>query len=74
MVKVSISLVDGSLQEYSEGDNFVSRLKLLQSQGYQGKTLVHELISDDWGPPPRFVHIKGTTSEGSKVDVQIPYE
>lgn len=64
MVKVSISLVNGSLQEYSEGDNFVSRLKLLQSQGYQGKALVHELISDDWGSSAKICSYKRNNFRG----------
>ena len=73
MIEVSIKLVDGGLQEYTEGDCFVSRLDSLQRQGYEGKKLVHELITDDWGAPPIYVDITGTTSKGTAINIRIPY-
>lgn len=74
MIKVSIRLVDGSLDEYSEGDEFISKLNLLQSEGYEGISLIHELITDDWSAPPIVVDISGETLKGLKVNVKIPYE
>ncbi len=74
MIKVSIRLVYGSLDEYSEGDEFISNLNLLQSEGYEGRSLIHELITDDWSAPPIVVDISGETSKGIKVNVKIPYE
>lgn len=74
MIQVSIRLIDGSLDEYSESDEFISNLNSLQEQGYRGKALIHQLITDDWGAPPIVVDISGVTSEGIKVKVKIPYE
>jgi len=74
MINVSIRLVDGSLHEYSESDVFISNLNLLQSKGYEGKLLIHQLITDDWSAPPIVVDISGETSKGVRVNVKIPYE
>lgn len=72
-VYVSISFADGSAQEYEADRAFLSRLLRLQEQGLKGKRLVHELISDDWGPPPRSVEILGKDESGQEFKVQIPY-
>jgi hypothetical protein len=74
MIQVSIRLIDGSLDEYSESDEFISTLHSLQDQGYTGKLLIHQLITDDWGAPPIVVDISGVTSTGINVKVKIPYE
>jgi hypothetical protein len=42
-------LVDGSLQEFSFGIDFLERLKYLKSAGYRGRRLINKLITDDWG-------------------------
>lgn len=73
MVQVTIRFVDRSLQEYSESSDIGSRALELQKQGYEGKELINALISDDWGPPPSSVHIKGKLPNGSEIDLQIPY-
>jgi hypothetical protein len=73
MIQVSISLVDGGLQEFEEGDSFVERLNELKTQGYEGKSLFHELITDDWGAPPVYVQISGKTSQGTEINERIPY-
>ena len=50
MPKVSIGLVDGCGQEdYEEHQNFMVRLRQLQSQGLECRDLVDALITDDWG-------------------------
>ncbi|TFW27758.1 hypothetical protein [Massilia horti] len=72
-INVSIRFVDGGLQEYAKDLDFLSRLHLLQSQGLAGKRLVHELISDDWGPPPRSVEVWGKDAKGQDFSIQIPY-
>ena len=38
-----------------------------------GKQFINELISDDWGAPPRFLSIDASTSDGVKVRITIPY-
>ncbi len=68
MIKVTIRFVDGSLQEFSETKEFLSRLAELKEQGYEDKELIDRLITDDWGAPPVFVEIKG-----SEINLQIPY-
>ena len=73
MIHISISLVDGSLQEFDENDSFAERLCQLKNRGLEGKSLVHELITDDWGAPPLYVKIKGKTSKGQEINEHIPY-
>ncbi|BCV58979.1 hypothetical protein [Shewanella algae] len=74
MILVSISLVDGGLQEFEESDSFLQRLDQLKSEGYEGKSLIHELITDDWGAPPLYVKISGKTSQGQEINEHIPYQ
>lgn len=75
MTKVIIRTVDGGLQEYEDpGSSLVQKLIALQNEGYNGKQLIDLLISDDWGPPPLTVEIKGKSVDGAKVNVVIPYE
>jgi len=73
MVKITIRFVDGSLDEFEESDHFLLRMNALQMNGYKGKELINELITDDWGPPPLLVEIKGIKEDGTKVDLTIPY-
>jgi len=68
MIQVTIRFVDGSLQEFTETNEFLLRLSELKEQGYEGKGLIDSLITDDWGAPPVFVEIKG-----SEINLQIPY-
>jgi len=48
-------------------------LSQLKEQGYEGKYLVHELITDDWGTPPLYVKILGKTLKGQAINEHIPY-
>lgn len=73
VIHVSIKLVDGGLQEITEDDRFISQLKILKNQGYGGKELIHQLITDDWSAPPVYIDINGTTSNGSVINIRIPY-
>lgn len=73
MVKITIRFVDGSLDEFEESNHFLLRMNALQMHGYKGKELINELITDDWGPPPLLVEIKGIKEDGTKVDLTIPY-
>jgi hypothetical protein len=69
-----VHLVDGGLMVIPLDDNFLVRLTRLQAAGLQGKALVHELLTDDWGPPPVAIVVKGTAPDGSSVDFTIPYD
>ena len=52
----------------------LQKLRQLESEGYQGKSLIDTLISDDWGAPPRGVLLKGILSNGQKIDENIRYD
>jgi hypothetical protein len=73
-IKVSIRLVNGSLQEFTEGPEFLHKLRSLQSQGLTGQELVDCLISDDWGAPPIVVEISWKDSDGKNYEIRIPYD
>jgi hypothetical protein len=73
MINVTIRFVDGSLKEFKKDDSFLAQLKALQNEGYEGKQLINELITDDWGPPPVIIEIKGKKTDGSSVNLTIPY-
>ena len=72
-VSVAIRMVDGSLSEFAADEGFLEKLRALQTQGLHGKQLIHKLLSDDWGPPPLAVEIRGTAPDGKRVDIRIPY-
>ena len=74
MLKVSVSTVDGGLQEFNEPDSIIAKLSALRRDGYVGKELVHALLTDDWGPPPVGVRIRGKLEDGTCIDEYIPYE
>jgi len=74
MLKVSVSTVDGGLQEFNEPDSIITKLSALRHDGYEGKQLVHELLTDDWGPPPVGVRIRGKLKDGTCIDEYIPYK
>lgn len=73
-VKVEAKLVDGGAQDWVFGPEFLEKLKRLEAQGVTGKSLVHELLSDDWGAPPVIITISWTSSDGYRGERKIPYE
>lgn len=73
-VVVFAQLVDGSVLEYEADANLLMALKRLRSEGYEGKHLVHKLLTDDWGPPPRYVEIREHGPDGKSTNTRIPYE
>ena len=73
-VVVFAQLVDGSVMEYDADSDLLTRLKQLTNEGYEGKHLVHKLLTDDWGPPPRYVEIRECDSDGKSRNTRIPYE
>jgi hypothetical protein len=73
-IRVSIHLDNGDLQEFRKGPGFLERLRSLQARGVEGKALIDELITDDWGVPPRVVIISGVAPDGQRLeDILIPY-
>jgi len=75
-LNLEVHLVDGSIMDIPENDaeQFLSRLDELKAHGITGKALIHKLITDDWGPPPVFIIIKGKRSNGESVNIIIPYD
>ena len=69
-----VHLVDGGLMKIPLNQDFLGKLKRLQARGLQGKALVHQLLTDDWGVPPVVIVITGTAPDGSLVDLSIPYD
>lgn len=67
MFQVSAHLVDGSLLDM--GSVPAASLRRLQAEGYEGRALIHALITDDWGAPPRFIEL---TRLGERI--RIPYD
>ena len=67
MFTVRAHLVDGSLLDM--GSVSAAQLHRLQAEGYEGRALIHALLTDDWGAPPRFVEL---TRLGERV--VIPYD
>jgi hypothetical protein len=67
-IKVLADLADGSQMRFT-GDHYVSKYKSLVAQGYEGKALIHALLTEDWGALPLRVRIQ---ENGNDVAV-IPY-
>lgn len=65
--------VDGSMGKFDAGQELLAALRDLQAQGLEGKQLIHQLLTDDWGAPPVFIDITGIDETGSAVEVRIPY-
>lgn len=63
-------LVDGGMSEHVVDYAHYQRLV---SAGLEGRRLVDQLISDDWGPPPRSVRLYGRLSDGKTIEVVILY-
>lgn len=58
--KLSLSLVDGSLLDVYHGV-------------ISGKTVIHELITDDFSPPPIRMCMQVRTDSGKIISINIPY-
>jgi hypothetical protein len=71
---VKVYLVDGSYSEWQAQASILQEHDELVRQGYGGKQLIHRLISDDWGPPPRSVVLAGVAEGGRRVEITIPYD
>jgi hypothetical protein len=71
-----VHLVDGGIMDIPEdnAEQFLKKLKQLRDMGYEGKQLVNELITDDWGPPPVAVVVKGKLLNGKTVNFTLSYD
>jgi hypothetical protein len=72
-VEIVASLVDGSEMRW-DGQFATAKLaeyrSLVSVGGLEGWQIIHQLLSDDWGPPPRFVQF---LVNGNMV-ASIPYD
>lgn len=72
MLNACAYLVNGSMLDM--GTVSRQRLQRLQAEGFEGCELIHELITDDWGAPPRYVELVGTNDDGESLRIVIHYE
>lgn len=73
-ITVKVYLIDGSYNEWQAHPSIVQEHDELVRQGLGGKQLIHQLISDDWGPPPQRVVLTGLAGDGRRVEIVIPYD
>jgi len=59
--ELSLPLVDGSMSDIYYGET-------------SGIDVIHELITDDFGAPPRSMLIQIKTDSGKTVKISIPYD
>lgn len=72
-IKVKVNLVDGSLNEFNQPLGIIAKYDRLVHQGLQGKALIHELLTDDWGLPPVRVTLSFVSVDGKPIEIVIPY-
>ncbi len=73
MLNVFIQFVDGGSTSWDESDDLYSRYKTAIANGLEGRSLVHEVLTDDWAAPPLGIYITGTTATGETVDLVLDY-
>ncbi len=39
-----------------------------------GRELIHDMLTDDWGPPPTALVFEAKTDDGKTVRISIPYD
>ena len=74
VIVARLVLVDGGEPDLSTPPNFLKRLAELQRAGLRGKASVHELITDDWGPPPKHIVVSVTDDDGRPVKFDLDYD
>ena len=73
-VTVTVEFVDGSRSEAQYGPALMGRYSELLAQGLDGRRLVSELLSDDWGPPPTSVTLAEIGADAKPFKVRIACE
>jgi hypothetical protein len=72
-IKVEVWFVDGGYMDWVQPATLVARYHDLVGRGLEGKALVHQLLTDDWGPPPTRIRLTGRDAAQNAVDISIPY-
>lgn len=73
-VTISIRLIDGAFHEYKIGTAILEELRAFEQQGLSGKSLINNLISDNWGASPISVTISGKDEDGKDFVQSIFYD
>jgi hypothetical protein len=67
--------VDNSYRDdWRFSDAQYARLERLEREGYKGKHLINEWITDDWAAPPIRLKLTGTLTDGRRIDRTIGYD
>ncbi len=74
MINIRIYHVDSSMSEWEEDEAIIDTLNELMALGYEGKELVNQLLTDDWGAPPRSVILTGTRENGEEINIALKYQ
>ena len=72
-INALIRYVDGSASNHPVDDAELDRLAELEASGLSGRELIDAWITDDWGPPPTDIEVRGVTSKGRRVDRVLFY-
>ena len=73
MITVRTFYIDGSASEDTTDESIIEQLIHLKNLGYEGKELVHHLLSDDFGAPPTSINISGKLKNGTEINETIYY-
>jgi hypothetical protein len=72
---VHVILVDGSdYPPEPRGHEFIASLLELEAQGANEKEVIHALLGDDWGAPPKVVIICWTDDTGGAHERRLGYD
>ena len=73
-VNVTIEFVDGSRSEAQYGPALMDRYRELLAQKLDGRRLVNELLTDDWGTPPTSLTLAGIAADAKPFKIHIACE
>ncbi len=76
LLRLEVHTVDGGILDIPEDnpDEFMKKLSDLRTSGLEGKRLLNQLITDDWGVPPLLVLVKGKYKNGEEINFTLPYD
>jgi hypothetical protein len=73
MITIQTFYIDGSFSEFTIHEDIVQQLVFLKNQGYQGKELIHCLLTNDFSARPTSVNISGKLKNGTAIKETIYY-
>ena len=72
-VQLRIGFVNGDALDLEKPWSFVGDVEAMRARGVEDWRIVHELISDDWGPPPLNIEVTGTWPDGKPLLLKLHY-